>query len=73
MTEENKWNEVSKDISDISNKIKDNLIDDESMNDLKETLSSAKDSIKKNFFEKSVGKCPEIAFKIGVILIILKN
>ena len=49
MTEENKWNEVSKDISDISNKIKDNLIDDESMNDLKETLSSAKDSIKKNF------------------------
>ena len=49
MSEENRWKEVSKDISDISNKIKDNLVDDENINDLKETLNSAKNSIKTNF------------------------
>jgi len=49
MTEENKWKEVSKDISDISSKIRDNLIDDENITDLKETLNSAKNSIKNNF------------------------
>lgn len=49
MTEENKWKEVSKDLSDISSKIKDNLINDENITDLKETLNSAKNSIKNNF------------------------
>ena len=49
MTEENKWKEVSKDLSDISSKIRDNLIDDENITDLKETLNSAKNSIKNNF------------------------
>ena len=49
MNEENKWKEFSKDISNISNKVKDNLIDDENINDLKETLNSAKNSIKNNF------------------------
>ena len=49
MTEENKWKEVSKDLSDISSKIRDNLIDDENITDLKETLNSAKNSIKKFF------------------------
>ena len=48
MTEENKWKEVSKDLSDISSKIRDNLIDDENITDLKETLNSAKNSIKNN-------------------------
>jgi len=49
MSEENRWKEVSKDISDISNKIKDNLVDDENINDLKKSLNSAKNSIKTNF------------------------
>jgi len=49
MNEENKWKEFSKDISNISNKVKDNLIDDENINDLKETLNSAKNSIRNNF------------------------
>ena len=49
MNEENKWKEFSKDISNISNKVKDNLIDDENINDLKETMNSAKNSIKNNF------------------------
>ena len=49
MTEENKWKEVSKNLSDISSKIRDNLIDDENITDLKETLNSAKNSIKNNF------------------------
>ncbi len=49
MTEENKWKEVSKDLSDISSKIRDNLFDDENITDLKETLNSAKNSIKNNF------------------------
>ena len=49
MAEENKWKEVSKDLSDISSKIRDNLIDDENITDLKETLNSAKNSIKNNF------------------------
>ena len=49
MTEENKWKEVSKDISDLSNKIKDNFVDEDNIKDLKETLNSAKISIKNNF------------------------
>tara|TARA_X000000368_G_scaffold415889_1_gene408572 strand:+ start:369 stop:686 length:318 start_codon:yes stop_codon:yes gene_type:complete len=49
MSEENSWKKVSEDISDISNKIKDNLVDDENINDLKEKLNSAKNSIKINF------------------------
>ena len=49
MNEENQWKNISKDFSDITNKIKENLINDESVNDLKETLETAKNSIKNNF------------------------
>ena len=48
MNEENQWKNISKDFSDITNKIKENLINDESVNDLKETLETAKNSIKNN-------------------------
>ena len=48
MNEENQWKNISKDFSDITNKIKENLINDDSVNDLKETLETAKNSIKNN-------------------------
>ena len=53
MDKDNNWKEVSQDISKISNKIKDNLSNEENINDLKESLNSTKDSIKKNFSELS--------------------
>jgi len=53
MNKDNNWKEVSQDISKISNKIKDNLSNEENINDLKESLNSTKDSIKKNFSELS--------------------
>tara|TARA_B100001287_G_scaffold271026_1_gene270696 strand:- start:605 stop:922 length:318 start_codon:yes stop_codon:yes gene_type:complete len=53
MNNDNNWKEVSQDISKISNKIKDNLSNEENINDLKESLNSTKDSIKKNFLELS--------------------
>jgi len=53
MNKDNTWKEVSQDISKISNKIKDNLSNEENINDLKESLNSTKDSIKKNFSELS--------------------
>ena len=49
MDEENNWKEFSDDVSDISKKIKSNLTDEGNIEDLKNSLKAAKESISNSF------------------------
>ena len=51
MNQENNWKEFSKDISNISKKIKSNLSDEENIEDLKNSLKATVDSLSNSFNE----------------------
>ena len=51
MNQENNWKEFSKDISNISKKIKSNFSDEENIEDLKNSLKATVDSLSNSFNE----------------------
>ena len=51
MNEESNWKGLSEDISDMSNKIKSNITNEENVEDLKNSLKITKESISNSFNE----------------------
>tara|TARA_Y100000591_G_C21344061_1_gene456208 strand:+ start:200 stop:511 length:312 start_codon:yes stop_codon:yes gene_type:complete len=51
MTEQNNWKQFSDDISNMSKKIKSNITDEKNVDDLKNSLKAAKESIADSFSE----------------------
>ena len=49
MTDQNKWEEMSDDIADISKKIKSNISGDENIDDLKDSLINIKENVMNTF------------------------
>mgnify|MGYP001452628615 FL=1 len=45
MTDQNKWKEMSEDISDISKKIKNNLSSEQNIDDLKDSIKAIKENV----------------------------
>ena len=49
MTDQNNWEEMSDDIADISKKIKNNILGDENIDDLKDSLINIKENVMNTF------------------------